>query len=260
MSASLKVESINNNVFYAQTHVENNNNNVGASNKKTKVQKKMSFQDFCKINQEPAKEPQKLVKTKVERIDPKVIYNGYVGEIENDYFDLQFVNINDVASKILFSQDTVSDFSADGKCDLPISDLADQLFLGFKTSGALDIVDNGDGTFTSLDNRRLLIAKRIGVVDRTYGIWVKVHSANQKLSYGLQKRFNAFTWGEAVAVRVGKNIKGYTNYPTILDEGRKKKSQNIALTFDPSSYDYSDLHQDDVKNLQANAKMLQATI
>ena len=83
--------------------------------------------------------------------------------------------------RILFSQTTVSDFTKDKKCDYPLDDLADDMFIEFKKSvnyqndAVLDIVANGDGTFTPIDNRRLLIAKKLGEVDRLYGIWDKVH-------------------------------------------------------------------------------------
>ncbi|QLH35686.1 MAG: hypothetical protein HWD61_05725 [Parachlamydiaceae bacterium] len=191
----------------------------------------MSLQEFCKpqvalTNEQTLKS---LVKTKVERYDPKFFYQDYEGKIDAGYFDPQFVRIRDVSDKILFSQTTVSDFSKQGRYDLPISTLADQLFAAFKEEGAIDIVDNEDGTFTSLDNRRLLIAKRIGLVDRTYGIWVKVHSFHYALNSHQERRFEATTWGMAVTQRIGNpRLKGYCHDPIIMDEGQQKRSTYLS--------------------------------
>lgn len=254
MSASLKSLSYSiNNVedFYKiqdkpkeQTNLRNSNNN----NKEKKV--KLSFQEFCKIDQPLTNQStlENLEKTRIER------YASYKGKINLRCTKPQYVNINDVSQNILFSQETVSDYTRTSKNDLPLSDLADMLFEGFLPEYAIDIVDNGDGTFTSLDNRRLLIAKRIGVVDRTYGIWLRVHAADQELNIGQQKRFNAYTWGEAAAIRVNNNkVKGYDRYPTILDGLKKKPDQNIYLRFD-SDNDYSALNEEDFQDLKSKIK------
>lgn len=187
-----------------------------------------------------------------KRPNPRDIFSKYNGTISNKTGKPQYVRIQDVANKLLFSQTTVSDFNKSAKVDYPLDYLADAMFLEFKRDidrygdGALDVVDMGGGFFTSLDNRRLLIAKKIGAVDRTYGIWIRVHSFGETLTPGLQKRFGgAKTWGQAALDRVNdKRYFGYLGLPTImttnlLDKRVPAPSQNIRLSVD---CDLSQLH------------------
>jgi hypothetical protein len=199
---------------------------------------------------------------RVIRPKPQDIFWNYKGNISDKTSRPQYVYINDVKNQILFSQTTVSDFNNAGTCDVPLDQLVDSMFIEFKKTinnnigdGALDLVANSDGTFTSLDNRRLLVAKKIGNVDRNYGIWVKVHAASAPLNSGLQQRFRAGTWGGAVKVRVRakeQRIFGYRQLPTIMDEGKQKKSQSLPLSLD--GCDLSELHPEDVAELNLRKK------
>jgi hypothetical protein len=190
------------------------------------------------------------------RPDPKEFYRGYKGKITCGFKYSQYVYIQDVRNRILFSQTTISDFNKGKRCDYPLDYLADSMFIEYKKDieawgdGVLDIVDNGDGTFTSVDNRRLLLAKKFGAVDRTYGIWIKVHAANEELSKSLSKRFlGAKTWGEAVAIRVNNNkVAGYLEYPTIMSGSKAKESQSIPVSI--ADCDLSALDSRDVVHLK----------
>lgn len=196
---------------------------------------------------------------KVWRRHPSQLWEGYKGEIAPTFYEPQYVLIQDVAKKILFSQKSVSDcFEYDGE-DLPLSELADSMFLRFMRNFALDIVDWGTGLFTSVDNRRLLIAKKIAQYDSTYGIWVKVHSHNQPLKHWEERRFTVNwlkpkTWGEAIKIRgdmKGKQI-GYCKFPTILSNKsgnwEEAKSQKIPLK--TSDINLSPLEMEDRKKIR----------
>lgn len=194
------------------------------------------------------------------RPHPKTLNEKYDGKISPRFFGAQYLCINHVRNVILFSQQTVSDFNKGEKCDYPLDMLVDALFVEFKkdlaftNEGCLDVVDNGDGTFTSIDNRRLFIAKKIGLIDSRFGIWIKVHPANQELTEGQAKRFQgAKTWGQAAANRVNNpRIKGYLNYPTIKDEGKDKDPQSLQL--DIREINLSGLDSKDVATLRSKAK------
>lgn len=197
-----------------------------------------------------------------KRPDPKDFFERYNGRISNKTFKPQYVRINDVTNELLFSQTNVSNFNNVRDCEYPLDYLADAMFIEFKRDldrsgdGALDVVDMGDGYFTSVDNRRLLIAKKIGVIDRTYAIWVRVHKASDGLSVNLQRRFDGSrTWGEAVQMRINSSdqkFKGYSALPTIMEITRCGRrvcadSQTIPLSID---CDLSELDSADVVNMK----------
>ena len=169
----------------------------------------MSLHEFTRLQRidEPATSAAALASFEPEaravRPNPSKLNAKYNGNINPRFLGAQYLCINHVRNTILFSQQTVSDFNKGEKCDYPLDMLLDTLFVQFKkdleypNEGCLDVVDNGDGTFTSLDNRRLLIAKKIGLIDRRFGIWIKVHPANQELTEGQVNRFQgAKTWGQ----------------------------------------------------------------
>jgi hypothetical protein len=168
----------------------------------------------------------------------------------------QLILLQHVAEKILFSQKSVSDFSMNGKAMITLDDLADQLFVSFNEFGAIDIVANGDGTFTSVDNRRLLIAKRISQYDRNYSIYVRVHKAADCLKDGEKRRFTIGefvpkTWGEAVRGRISQSgVLGFSKEPKIL-------AKTVStLSIDLSCLDLSALHKEDRENLLNRAEGL----
>jgi hypothetical protein len=197
-----------------------------------------------------------------ERPDPESIFAGYRGKISNQTKKPQYVRINDVSEKLWFSQRDVSDFNMVGEVEYPLDFLADAMFVKFKRDinqigdGALDVVDMGGGIFTSVDNRRLLIAKKIGMIDRTYGIWVRAHKASDSLSKGLQKRFDgAKTWGEAVRGRIkseSAESKGYPALPKIKTINAGGYRVNAPLQTIPLSVDcdLSTLDAEDVANIR----------
>lgn len=198
------------------------------------------------------------------RPDPKKFYRGYNGRVNTNWTGPQYVYIKDVAKDILFSQTTISDFNKGKTTDYPLDYLADSMFveyrkdIDYKNDGVLDIVDNGDGTFTSLDNRRLFIAKKIGEVDRFYGIWIKVHSRTEELASFNKRRFYAETWGEAVDIRVDSEGKmGHKRYPTIMEGMKRKASQSIPVNVTGMILQ-GILHDDDLK--QIRAKRVQGVI
>lgn len=261
-----------------------NSPRVGGTPKgKTKVKlQKLSLSDFLGVEKTltNSADLKAVTKTKVVRWDPNALFEDYNGEIDPRYSRAQYVLIKDVVNKLLFSQTNVSDFNKEETRDVLISELADSLFvefrLGAEEEGALDIVDNRDGTFTSLDNRRLILAYKIGAKDRLYGIWVKVHRYDERLSKSEQRRFSgAYTWGEAALRRVNGNISnsnsnsnsnanvrvnGFAKLPKILDMGKEKSCQGVELTIDPDNYDYSVLNQEDLENLLKNRKNGTVTI
>lgn len=195
------------------------------------------------------------------RPDATAFYRHYNGKIVPHFQGLQYVYVCDVINDIYFSQKTVSDFSTNQDYDVPLDTLADQMFVKFKRDinyngdGALDVVFNEkNGTVTSLDNRRLLIAQKIAVFDRYYGIWIRVHGAEQLLYRGLQKRFlGAKTWGEAAALRINKKkLTGFKLHPVICDHHGPKKVQTIPLCI--TNCDLSELASDDIYRIRKTAK------
>jgi hypothetical protein len=197
---------------------------------------------------------------RAHRPDPKEFYKDYQGKINAAYPHSQYVKIRDVGHQLLFSQKTVSDSNQGKDLDYRISYLVDALFIEFQKNGALDVVDMGNEKFTSLDNRRLLIAKKINVVDRTFGIWIRVHPSNGSLAPSFQKRFQgAKTWGEAVKLRIGDDkVKvGYFYNPTIMTADKanhyvKASSQTIPLSVE--GVDLSELHPEDVADMAKRKK------
>lgn len=192
-------------------------------------------------------------------------FDEYGEKIHSDYVDPQYVRIQAVSGTLLFSQATVSEFNTVmvqtgyGKMvssNYPISDLALAMFIQYKRhtdeedGGVLDVVHmgknpSGEDIFTSIDNRRLLIAKKIGRIDRTYGIWVRVHKFNDELSPALQRRFkgkakdiNIPTWGAAVLHRTGGEL-GFAKWARIAREAPQAIPLNlVGLNFSP-------IHKDD---------------
>jgi len=86
---------------------------------------------------------------------------------------------------------------------------------GHPDSQLIDVVDVGDGTFSSLDNRRIVAAEEAGV-----DVIVRVHKPDDKLDpmrfapedreRFLKDPFTgkiAETWGEAAQVRVKRQYK-----------------------------------------------------
>lgn len=197
---------------------------------------------------------QSIAKTAIERPHPTEINPRYNSQnpINAKFFGLQYVHINDVRDRLLFSQKNVSDMTSTGLIDYPISELADSMFIKFDKNFALDIVENNDGSFTSIDNRRLLVAKKLGALDSNYGIWVKVHAANAKLEPQHQRRFRAATWGGAVAERMdGAKLSGFTSSPRIL--GRVE--QTIPLNIDREQYNYDALDPTDREQIFSQVKL-----
>lgn len=190
----------------------------------------------------------------------------YRGTINPNFMGLQYVYINDVRNKILFSQKTISDFNQVGNQDLPLDELLDSMFVEFDQNprNALDVVDLGKGCFTSYANRRLFMAKKIGEVDCLYGVAVKVHKASEPF-YNPEI---AKTWGEAVEKRINSNdyipkdelktlekFKGFIKYPIICESrGFVKENQNLSLTL-TSKHDLSEMRKEDADKLKKMPKM-----
>lgn len=208
------------------------------------------------------------------RPDPKAIHAGYSQSISAEFRGLQYMRMRDIATQILFSQITVSDINTVKNIDYPIDALADVLFLEFPHSLALDVVEMGNGVFTSLDNRRLLIAKKLSVIDRTYGIWIRAHKASDSLPPSQQFRFGGVkTWGEAVRDRINSSIakkqhtpkakptadsslEGFIGYPTIMTttpdfQQKICKQQMIPVSV---NCNLSALHKDDRDLILAQAR------
>jgi len=184
------------------------------------------------------------------RPNPNDIHRGYSGRINPNYKWAQYVYIRDVANNILFSQTSVSDSCFERGRIFPLDDLVNSLFIRFGRFGALDIVKITEENYVSLDNRRLLISKKIAVIDRYYGIWIRVHQPDEELDLNNRRRFRVSTWGEALKERVEKSyLIGYSNYPTIVCEKRiKASSQSLLLMI---SCDLRELHPEDVKNIKS---------
>lgn len=196
------------------------------------------------------------------RPSPTDFYRDYHSEIADHIKGPQYILIADVTKKLFFSQTNVSNFYREGCCDMPISSLAESMFLEFKRDfvnigdGALDVVNMNEGKYTSLDNRRLLIAKKISQIDRTYGIWIKVHNYDDKLSPFSQRRLNAGTWGEAVEKRINnpKRPFGYSKLPLIQQvkiNGLKQEQKTITLTIDHRC-NLNHLNKEDRANIISN--------
>ena len=150
----------------------------------------------------------------------------------------QEVSIEFVARNILFTQDSVSAFASDGMESnaITLDRLAARMFKnGFDRNYPLDIVEIEENKFTSIDNRRLLIAKRIKNFCSIYKIWVRIHGFREPLSKENVHRFSgALTWGEAVQRRVGDNSNGFKKYPIIRNnagifDARPKKNQRLSF-------------------------------
>ncbi len=251
----------------------------GASKKTKKAWSKLDFNTFQPMQtvQKPLlsedlldRMESALNSSKLEESLTPIVRPEAKKSINGNYKGVQYVCASNVRDKVLFSQLSISDYNKVGNTDVPLDELADSMFIEFRKGikrhddGALDIVQNPDGTYTSLDNRRLFISYKIGEYDRYYGIWVRVHHSNDPLEPGLQKRFlGAKNWGAAAAIRVknsgedNPNIYGFNEYPTIYDEG-KKKSSKIALTI--KGCDLSSLHPDDVEKLTKLPKNINGTV
>lgn len=181
---------------------------------------------------------------------------GGASEICPNQKEPQYVNIKCVANQILFSQQRISDFIGDQTCSL--EDFANELFKSFKKEGAIDIVCMDKDQYTSLDNRRLFIAKRIAfqVPDSRYGIWVRVHGIDEALSPPNLRRFlGAVTWGQAVLMRVNNLREGHIDYISkpgigfpnepLLD--RKCISRGLSIMIE---LDLRDLNPADLKKIR----------
>lgn len=230
-----------------------------------------SFQDeFDAKKAEKAQAPKaaineaKTSSAALDRFEPAVVVSrrapdaNYFKRIDPRKKAPQYVLMKDVFQNILFSQNTVSDFniSPDDGQMYPISVLANKLFHQFKEEGALDIVRMGEGKYISVDNRRLLIAKKIATIDKTYGIWVRVHDSEKALTENQSNRFqlpfeNKPTWGNAVHLRMGRSSnEGYTK-PVIMSEGEPASSQTVSIYL--HGCDLSKLNPDVVKLIQQKA-------
>jgi hypothetical protein len=77
---------------------------------------------------------------------------------------------------------------------------------------AIDVVRLRDGGLTSVDNTRLLAAKRAGI-----DVQANIHAFDDALPSGMVERFTtakggvSSTWGEAVMNRIGSQSAGYRN-------------------------------------------------
>jgi len=114
--------------------------------------------------------------------------------------------IKQAPENIRFSQNSVNDFNSVYKN-----------MLGSKqwTGKPIDTVKMSDGVATTIDNTRLLAAKKAGVMPE-----VVIRSFDEAIDPNLAKRFpnkkNEFpkTWGEAINNRIQKQIGGFgTNNP-----------------------------------------------
>lgn len=79
----------------------------------------------------------------------------------------------------------------------------------------IDVVEMPDGSFTTLDNTRLVAAKQANIE-----VQAVVHSYQELLPEDLVDRFTTSqgepkTWGDALSLRIGKQNKQFrTTYPT----------------------------------------------
>lgn len=171
----------------------------------------------------------------------------------------QYVVVQQVAHQILFSQETVAASTKDG--ELSLDQLAERMLRFFPREYAIDIVAVAEETYTSVDNRRLLVAKRIAqnAPDRLYGIWVRVHLADELLA-GQGSRFGeAKTWGEAVLMRIN-NIQrreqlqytrgsfGFSAEPKIRTPFHLPPKLTLSLSL--VNVDLASLHPDDQQQIK----------
>lgn len=150
--------------------------------------------------------------------------------------------VEEVAKKVLFSQSSVSDAASDGQTAnaISIDELAERMFKqGFDSKYPLDIVQVSEDTFSSLDNRRLLIAKKIKKFCEDYKVWVRVHGYDEPLSRINRQRFRALTWGQALELRTYSsrmsNSNGSKKHPTIkmmggVNIGGQKREQSLSFS------------------------------
>lgn len=193
------------------------------------------YHDQARVTEAPKKA---VVST---HFDERVVRPIAAGAINPSMRGTQYVRVQGVADKILFSQRTVSNFteSRGSGSDRPIADLASSMFLEFRQEeGTLDVVRMRDGSLISCDNRRLLIAKRIGRLDRLFGISIRIHQAVDNVPDYFQFRFGgARTWGDAVLNRMNKGVSatsprrttGYAEEPQLLQFGGAPDTEGVKI-------------------------------
>jgi len=122
-------------------------------------------------------------------------------------------------NEIRFSQDSVSYLKQrPGQASYTLDDLVN----GMRTQGwkgdPVDVVRLPDGTFSSIDNTRILAAREAGI-----DVQANVRAYNERLPDSMLDRFEhpkvpggyAQTWGEALEYRILRQNKTFqkNNYP-----------------------------------------------
>ncbi|MFD6141189.1 RHS repeat-associated core domain-containing protein, partial [Promicromonospora sp. NPDC060271] len=107
------------------------------------------------------------------------------------------------ASEIRFSQRTVGD---------GVHEIEESMRANGWAGDAIDVVRMEDGGLTSVDNRRVLAAKRAGIdVRATIHLFDDLIPADQAGRFATKKGVLPTTWGEAILNRIGNQGAGYRN-------------------------------------------------
>lgn len=153
---------------------------------------------------------------------------------------------NQIAQRILFSQDSISEMANQSRTTTtPLVDFAQHLHKqGFDPSCAIDVVHH-ERQWISIDNRRLCVAQAIAVHE-PYPIYVRAHESEEPLPVNYEYRFpRARKWGDALTMRIhntrelheGLVVKGFPRV-VVRNNGTSKQ-----LTFDGRSFSLSPLGQ-----------------
>ena len=146
---------------------------------------------------------------------------GGVRNVNGPDLDGSSLNPSDVG----FSQATVSRVTSDG---LTIDELTESLQTNGWLGDPIDVVNMPDGVFTSLDNRRLLAARRAGV-----DVQANIRNFDEALTASEIQRFRVGgqpiprTWGDAAQLRIQRQ----GNFPGV-DSTWPERFPNGSI-FDP---------------------------
>jgi hypothetical protein len=145
------------------------------------------------------------------------------------------LNPNDIK----FSQETVSGFKLNKKTKEYdhnyIENMANDMFKnGFKKEGRIDVVEMSDGSYTTVDNRRVLAARKAG-----RDVLANVHKFDEPLPKEHQKRNQgniAENWEQLIFNRIAdprndqgwrsKNKYGCKTNPGVLQKEDKEVANN----------------------------------
>ena len=212
-------------------------------NRKTPTELKPKDKEVCKTAQDIINAHKK------EALPLTPIVREQANPIDRRRKDPQLVDAAAIKS-IRFSQKTITPTNVNQKTNLDttIDDLATSMFEEYKGE-PIKVVKFPGNIYVSYDNRRLVAAKKIAEIDRTYGILIKLFDLNSQVGRNLQKRLAGQNTGNAQ--------NGFVAFPKIRQDG-KEYDKTIAIAI--SSFDLTRLNPADQANINARKDKIDGSI